>query len=386
MNGKKLNFNLNLLDVPASRGPVSLLAVDRAISEVRRGRLVSIRGANGAAVIAQASESLNAESFQELTSISGGSPALTITARRAIALGIGDFKGKTVTLVTEPALSIDAALAIADPLNDFNLGALKISSRATETYDSESAAITLAKLARLLPSVLTAPIRSPDAEDLAHWSLRHNIILVDAGDIFQYERAATRSLKIVSEARVPLENAEDTRVVAFRPQDGGLEHLAIIIGSPAPAGSVLTRIHSECLTGDLLGSLRCDCGEQLRGAITEISTNGGGLLLYLAQEGRGIGLANKLRAYTLQDAGFDTMDANEQLGFDTDERVFLPAAQMLKILGFSRINLMTNNPHKVSGLRSCGVHVENRVAHKFPSNKHNESYLKTKASRGGHLL
>ena len=211
-------------------------------------------------------------------------------------------------------------------------------------------------------------------------------MLIDTGDIFQYERTAARSLSLISEARVPLLGAEDTRIAAFRPQDGGIEHLAIIIGSPDPLEPVLTRIHSECFTGDLLGSLRCDCGDQLRGAIVEISTAGAGVLLYLAQEGRGIGLVNKLRAYTLQDDGFDTIEANEQLGFDADERVFLPAARMLQRLGFNRVNLMTNNPQKVTGLEACGVVVAQRVKHAFPSNRHNESYLRTKAARGGHIF
>ncbi len=386
MSNKKPNLDLNLVDVPASRESVSLLGVDRAMSEIRRGRFVAIRGANGAAVVAQAAEGLDADSFHHLATISGGTPALTITARRAVVLGLDEPEGKTVTLLTDPPLSIETAQAIADPLADFNLGALKVSSRNAKTYDGESAAITLTKLARLLPSAVTAPIESPDAEDLARWAQRHDTVLIDTGDIFQYERTAARSLSLISEARVPLLGAEDTRIAAFRPQDGGIEHLAIIIGSPDPLEPVLTRIHSECFTGDLLGSLRCDCGDQLRGAIAEISTAGAGVLLYLAQEGRGIGLVNKLRAYTLQDDGFDTIEANEQLGFDADERVFLPAARMLQRLGFNRVNLMTNNPQKVTGLEACGVVVAQRVKHAFPSNRHNEGYLRTKAARGGHLF
>ncbi len=185
---------------------------------------------------------------------------------------------------------------------------------------------------------------------------------------------------------MPLRDAETTRIIAFRPSDGGLEHLAILIGDPDPATPVLTRLHSECFTGDLLGSLRCDCGDQLRGAIAEIARAGGGVLLYLAQEGRGIGLVNKLRAYELQDAGFDTVDANEQLGFDADERVYLPAAEMLRQLGFTRIRLLTNNPEKMAALTRCGITVVERVPHVFPANGHNERYLKTKATRSGHLL
>jgi len=227
------------------------------------------------------------------------------------------------------------------------------------------------------------------AHDVAQWALRNDLLLVEAGDIFQYERTAARTLSAVSEANVPLLDAHDTRVIAFRPLDGGLEHLAIVIGTPQSgddAPSVLTRIHSECFTGDLLGSLRCDCGDQLRGAINEIAKAGGGVLLYMAQEGRGIGLVNKLRAYELQDRGFDTIDANEQLGFDADERVYLPAVQMLRQLGFHRIRLMTNNPAKVSALAACGLDVTDRVPHAFPSNEHNQIYLNTKAAKGGHLL
>ncbi|HKS88585.1 MAG TPA: GTP cyclohydrolase II, partial [Stellaceae bacterium] len=199
-------------------------------------------------------------------------------------------------------------------------------------------------------------------------------------------RAAAAGLTRVAEARVPLADAEDARLVAFRPGDGGSEHLAILIGAPDPEAPVLVRLHSSCFTGDVLSSLRCDCGEQLRGAIAAIAEAGGGALLYLAQEGRGIGLVNKLRAYQLQDAGFDTLDANEQLGFDADERVYLPAAEMLRQLGFRTVRLLTNNPDKVAALERYGIRVVERVPHVFPANGHNERYLRTKATRSGHLL
>ncbi|MFO1112844.1 MAG: GTP cyclohydrolase II [Rhodospirillales bacterium] len=244
----------------------------------------------------------------------------------------------------------------------------------------------LAKTARLLPAAVVAPIADPDADDVAKWASRHDLLWVDAGDVFQYDFTAARTLKPVSEARVPLLGAENARIIAFRPLDGGLEHLAVILGDPQPPAPVLTRLHSECFTGDLLGSLRCDCGDQLRGAIREICDTGGGLLLYLAQEGRGIGLVNKLRAYELQDRGFDTLEANEQLGFDADERVYVPAAQMLRQLGFGHVRLLTNNPAKVDGLARCGIIVDERVPHAFPTNRHNEIYMRTKAGRGGHLL
>ncbi len=146
------------------------------------------------------------------------------------------------------------------------------------------------------------------------------------------------------------------------------------------------RLHSECLTGDLLGSLKCDCGAQLRGAIRTIAKAGAGVLLYLAQEGRGIGLVNKLRAYRLQEQGFDTIEANERLGFKADEREFIVAAEMLKALGFGAIRLLTNNPDKVAALEAAGITVAERVAHAFPPNNHNEFYLSTKKKRSGHYL
>ena len=207
-----------------------------------------------------------------------------------------------------------------------------------------------------------------------------------AFDIDSHERHAARSLHRVAEARVPLAGAEDARVIAFRPTDGGQEHLAMVIGQPDADGPALTRLHSECFTGDLLGSLRCDCGDQLRGAIAEIARQGSGILLYLAQEGRGIGLVNKLRAYALQDARFDTVDANEMLGYDADERIYLPAAEMLRQLGFRRVRLLTNNPDKVAQLGRCGITVAERVPHAFPANGHNEFYLRTKRLRRGHLI
>jgi GTP cyclohydrolase II len=162
--------------------------------------------------------------------------------------------------------------------------------------------------------------------------------------------------------------------------------LAIIIGEPSSDHPVLTRLHSECFTGDVLGSLRCDCGDQLRGALGVMAAAGGGVLLYLAQEGRGIGLVNKLRAYALQDRGLDTIDANGALGFDPDERFYRPAAEMLRQLGFTKIRLMTNNPQKLAALALYDIAIVERVPLAFPSNAHNESYLRTKAVRSGHYL
>jgi len=390
-NSKPMAHRFQVLSMPASRDPVSLLAVDRAVSDLRRGRMIALIGGGGAAALVQAAEAVTPQGLDELERQSGAGPVLAITGRRAQVLALSPTPvggpSTVVTVTAEGRLDAESVHDLADPLSSIPAPPpFPLTIAWAPAHGCDSAAVSLAKLARLLPAALTASLDTPEAEDRASWAIRHNILMVDAGDIFQYESTAARTLRPVSEARVPLLDAEDTRIIAFRPTDGGLEHLAIIIGDPNAESPVLTRLHSECFTGDLLGSLRCDCGDQLRGAINEIARVGAGVLLYLAQEGRGIGLVNKLRAYELQDRGFDTMDANEQLGFDADERVYLPAARMLRHLGFNRVRLMTNNTDKVAALAASGVVVEERVRHAFPSNKHNEVYLRTKAARGGHLL
>lgn len=382
-----MNRHLHVVPVPVSREPVSLRSVERAVADLRRGRPVAVSGGGGAAALVLAAEAATSESLHALSDTAGANPALVLTARRAAVVGLASIGLRAIVVAFDGQPPVETVHALADPLSTAvempaALGAVSEAA----AYSCESAAVLLAKTARLLPAALVAPIRDPDADDLARWASRHRLLWVDAGDVFQYDFTAARTLKPVSEARVPLVGAENARIIAFRPLDGGLEHLAVIIGEPQPPAPVLTRLHSECFTGDLLGSLRCDCGDQLRGAIREINDAGGGLLLYLAQEGRGIGLVNKLRAYELQDRGFDTLEANEQLGFDADERVYVPAAQMLRQLGYAQVRLLTNNPAKVEGLARCGITVVERVPHTFPSNRHNELYMRTKAGRGGHLL
>lgn len=354
--------------------------VDRVIGDLRRG-IFAVLSDHGQSLILQAAEMAMSESLAALASF-GTEMFLALTRRRAAALGLASTPstpGGTVRLPLPPGTEASFLHKLSDPgAAVVGLGLLApAGDRVTD------AAVELMKLARLLPAAVIVPVGSDEAGRLA---AENELFMLDAADVFAYHEAAARSLRIVSEARVPLADAEDTRLIHFRPSDGGAGHVAILIGDPDPSAPVLVRLHSECFTGDLLGSLRCDCGDQLRGAIATIAKNGGGVVLYLSQEGRGIGLANKLRAYELQDAGFDTIDANELLGFDPDERVYLPAAAMLRQLGFTRVRLLTNNPEKVTALTQCGIDVVERVPHAFPANTHNERYLRTKALRGGHLL
>ncbi len=366
----------------AAARPRRLRQVDHAVADLRRGEMVVLVH-DGDSIALEAAETLTSEDLVRLARLTGRKLALALTRRRAALLGWAPAPsgpGGSVIIPIPEGSEVEFLRDLADP--GAVAGAPPPSSPALLPQAAADAAVELTKLARLLPAAMLGRITDRVAAELA----ADGIHTVRVADIMAYQREAAQSLHPVAEAKVPLEQAENTRIIAFRPGDGGMGHIAIVVGVPDPAQPVLVRLHSECFTGDLLGSLRCDCGAQLRGAIAEIARAGSGILLYLAQEGRGIGLVNKLRAYNLQDAGLDTFDANEQLGFDADERVYLPAAEMLRQLGATRVRLMTNNPDKVAALTRCGITVVERVPHVFPANAHNERYLRTKATRHGHHL
>lgn len=377
---------------PERRG---LVHVDRAIADLRRG-LPVVLTAPGADtfLFVMAAEFATEDRLAVLMPWAPAGPALALTANRARVLQIDTYGHDTALVPMGPALDATTIQSLADPTADLAQplrGPFRTSR--TPPNDLHHAAIKLCKLARLLPAAIVgSPQRNTEGDTEGEpegpeaWAEAQNLLITTVDDITGYDIRTAQRLTQVAASRVPLADAENTRIIAFRPEDGGTEHFAIVIGDPARSEPVLTRIHSECFTGDLLASLKCDCGEQLRGAIQQIAAVGSGILLYLAQEGRGIGLINKLRAYQLQDQGFDTVDANLRLGFASDERIFLPAATMLRLLGFGSVRLMTNNPDKVAGLERWGVAVHERVAHAFPANDHNAFYLSTKAEKSGHLL
>lgn len=373
--------------VTAGGSAAGPLAVDRATGELRRAQPVLLAGADGAACLVAAAETLEDSTLDRLRQAADRMVYLVLTRRRAGMLGLASGSGAAVALPIAASERAAAVAKLADPTGEpVRLGTAVPQAGSALGTLLAAAAIELVKLARLLPAAVVAPLPPRYAEDPRCQAALAGLLAVDAPDIVAYQTAAALSLHPVGEARVPLVGAEASRVVAFRPSDGSIEHLAIVIGTPDPAAPVLARLHSECFTGDLLGSLRCDCGDQLRGAIAEIGRQGSGVLLYLAQEGRGIGLINKLRAYRLQDAGADTADANEQLGFEADERIYLPAAEMLRRLGFHQVRLMTNNPAKVAALQRCGIEVVERVPLIVAANPHNESYLGAKAAKLGHMF
>ena len=301
---------------------------------------------------------------------------LIISGERAASLHLANERDAAdprapVAIERTPWLDAATALAIADPGRDLDrppTGPLHpVRSECTETC---RAALDLARSAGLLPAV---------------WLLGPNIAEVSVSVEDVNRARSSPSVEIVARAKLPLEDMPPTQIVAFRASDDGQEHVALVVGAFA-GKPPLVRLHSECLTGDVFGSLKCDCGPQLREALHIIGANGGGVLLYLRQEGRGIGLANKIRAYSLQDRGLDTVDANRRLGFADDERDYGHAAAILRALGIEEVRLLTNNPAKVTGLEAVGIKVAERVPHQMPANPHNADYLTAKRKRSGHLL
>jgi GTP cyclohydrolase II len=363
--------------------------VERAAGDLRRGAPILIRAEpNGESALAVAAETVNDDTLARLVH-DFGTPSAILTHPRAATLKIRLYTPDVVSVPLDDKITAAKLRAIADPATDLQhpLQGPFEASRSSPPQ-SAGAAVALTKLAGLLPAAAIFPVADAERDRLL---LEGAISQVSAVDILAYEAETAKSLELVVRAHVPLEGAETAELVAFRPKNGSSEHYAVVIGEKgslklAPPGPVLTRLHSECFTGDFLGSLKCDCGDQLRGAVKAIGEAGGGVLIYLAQEGRGIGLMNKLRAYRLQDEGFDTMEANRRLGFAEDERLYDIAARMLKLLGYSKVKLMTNNPAKLAALAAAGIEVVERVPHSFPDNVHNRDYLKTKAEKGGHLL
>lgn len=359
-----------------SPSPVERIA--RARSDLRMGVPVILTG-SGCAVLAVAVEELDSSRLAALRAL--GQPVLALTARRAETLKTPAYDGDTARVTVPDSADVTWLRALADPSDDLRhpMKGPLIALR-DGPADLHRAAIRLAKSAHLLPAALVVAVTHP--HQLAQDHDLTQLALHDLGP--EFDRLSP--LHPVVNARLPMIASEAGRVHIFRPEDGGAEHYAIEVGRPDRSAPVLARLHSACFTGDVLGSLKCDCGPQLRAALHQMGTEGAGVLLYLNQEGRGIGLANKMRAYSLQDQGFDTVEANHRLGFEDDERDFRIGADILRRMGFASVRLMTNNPRKVAMMQSCGLTVMDRVPLKVGQTAQNAAYLATKAAKSGHLL
>ncbi len=350
------------------------------MSELRRGTPVLLTGP--APLVLLPADTAGASGLRDFSDVAAGPPVMLMSPVRAASVlnqAVDPALPAIALRLSDRMLAPEMLRALADPTIE---QMLPDPPRQVAIPPAAAAVLALVKLARLLPAVLVAPAGA----DAAMRAERRGLLSVAEADVLAYPEISVPGLHGVAEAIVPLQSAGECRIRAFRAPDAGIEHLAILVGRPENAVSPLVRLHSECFTGDLLGSLRCDCGQQLHGAIARMGEEGCGVLLYLAQEGRGIGLVNKLRAYALQDRGLDTVDANRALGWGADERNYRIAATMLEGLGINRIRLLTNNPDKMAALAACGVRIDGREAHSFAPNGINDEYLATKARRFGHLL
>ena len=355
---------------------------ERGLFELRQGRALCITTAEatGSALVA-AVDGIGNECLQRLRSL-GGDLRLVMTHHRGRAIGLAlTDVGTNLSLALDGA-GPDAILQLASAP-----GADKVPVCDVRTATAaESAGLALARFGRLLPALVSVTI-DQRAGHIASWLEDGTVIAVPSDAIERLVAQSGIAVTHVTDAPVPLADAENSRFVFFREGGGFLDHVAVLIGSretwPDP---VPLRIHSACLTGDLFGSLRCDCGEQLRGSLRHFGASGGGVLVYLAQEGRGIGLGNKIRAYTLQEEGLDTIDADGILGFGADERRYDAALEILHHLGINRVQLLTNNPEKVRAVEEGGIRVVDRVPLYGGINRHNLRYVQAKVRRSGHWL
>ncbi len=340
----------------------------RAVDELRRQSGVAVTGAAANFSIFPI-EFLDENTLTALRAV--GAPLRAIlTGKRAAYAGLAHTGAGCVQLDAS-ALSLTQLRWLADPVApEAPLPALAVEP----ATDMQQSAILLAKHAALLPALLAV-----ETIDLPHASIK-----LDAADLLHYAQSPQADVIETARAKLPVAGAEDARIVSFREKHGTSVHLALLIGEAKEAP--LVRVHSSCVTGDILGSLRCDCGSQLTMAVAQIAASGGGILVYLHQEGRGIGITNKLRAYALQERGVDTYDANLMLGFDEDERDFAVAAAILKYLGAPGVRLLTNNPHKIANLEKHGIRIIERVPLVVETGAHNHAYLDAKAKKSGHLF
>jgi 3,4-dihydroxy 2-butanone 4-phosphate synthase / GTP cyclohydrolase II len=311
---------------------------------------------------------------------------VSIEAREGITTGISAHdRARTIQVAIDPR---SGPKDLVQPGHIFPLKAK--SGGVLERTGQTEAAVDLARLAGLNPAGVICEVMNDDGTmarvpDLARYCAAHGLKMITVADLIAYRRGQDKLVERVVEARLPTAFGE-FNVVGFRSLVDGKHHIAMVKGEVDGQEDVLVRVHSECLTGDVFHSLRCDCGQQLEDALMRIEDEGRGVLLYLAQEGRGIGLLNKLRAYRLQEEGLDTVDANLELGLPADLRDYGIGAQILVDLGLSSIRILTNNPKKIVGLEGYGLAVTDQIPIQHPANEHNRQYLRAKAQRLGHLL
>ena len=354
-------------------GDPAALACEHAVTDLRAGRPVRLTCPGHDDLVVLALDSAEPAAYGQFAQLSDNRHQLLLTAERARVLGL---PGTAAARLPLAGVNFDALVPLAWQRRS---DASPTPGTAGPAGALDSAAVELARLSLLLPALIAVDATPDDARWQAATAL-------PVAGLQQALATADARYAIVARTPVPLRDAGWSEFVVFRGGVAQRDQVAIIVGKPALDGDVPVRVHSSCLTGDLFGSLKCDCGDQLRHGLAQLQEKGGGVLLYLDQEGRGTGIAAKMRAYGYQHEGLDTIDADAQLGFGADGRRYEGAAAMLKALGITRIELLSNNPTKAERLAAAGITVSRRSAVTGEVTDENEQYLRTKAARAGHVL
>ena len=368
-----------------------IVVMERAISELRRGGKVVLRDSNrNISVLLVAVEMINKDTMIDVTNISSSRPNIILSPNRSKAIGLLN-RPEPCSILIEDNWKIEDILSISMPLKNHKMP--NLNGVIFEKNQIYSVCLLMLRQSRLLPAGLSSLISNIPSEEISMWCKKNNLILIEKEHVENYEEEKSKRLSIEVRAKVPIAATEDCELVIFRPKEGGNEHFCLLIGEARnlPAKKNLTniplvRVHSQCITGDILESLKCDCGHQLKQSLKIMVQNKNGILIYLAQEGRDIGLLNKLRAYSLQEEGLDTVEANKVLGFEDDERLYYPVKEILKLLNVKSVKLMTNNPKKVDHLSKMGIRIVDRIPVIISPNKYNKFYLNTKSQKSGHIL
>ena len=345
------------------------LSVERAIADFRAGNPVIVTDDEGRS-LAVGVEDIDAEFAGRLNVFAKGRAHLVLPSARLKRLGQPQAHAGVLAM---PVIDLARIETLALKIQ------AKLDAPVQEPGLLDRDALELARLSLVLPAVVVVPLATGEEPD-------PGLLTVRGADLREYRRERAHRIKIVSRAPVPLEGAQETEFVVFRGGEGLRDQVAVIVGKPDVSQPVTVRLHSACLTGDLFGSLKCDCGDQLRSTVRDMAEGEGGVLLYLDQEGRGSGIGNKIRAYKLQAQGFDTYDADEVLGFELDQRRFDFAAEMLRQLGIERVRVVTNNPAKIDALKSAGIDVVADQRIHGRRTKENGGYLAAKRDRAGHMI
>ncbi|MET4691209.1 GTP cyclohydrolase II [Sinorhizobium fredii] len=343
---------------------------ERAAAELRFGRSVVMYGIEKPMALL-ALDAATPRQFEHFRAATSHCHSLYLSPFRAKALGLRkEADGIAVPLQD---MDFDRASRLAYAAR------LEAPTRWSSAPPRLAKAAELARLSMLLPAIIFAEI---DHDDPAFRDCQD----LDESDLAEAKKTAALSFDVIARAPVPLNDLGTCEFVVFRGGIAQRDQIAIVVGQPKMSGPVPVRIHSSCITGDLLGSLKCDCGDQLKNGMRALAALGGGVMLYLDQEGRGTGIGAKLRAYGYQDSGFDTIDADAELGFGPDEREYSTAVAILRLLGIGRVNLLTNNPAKTAFLTSHGIEVEKQTPITGTLTAENSKYLRAKATRAGHIF